>query len=321
MELSDRELEQMARFFSKRFPSFEQRVSLASQIGLVGTAQVSGDPYRAWKDLLRLASQAGRLPALTTAAARRRPEDPGLFDLVGSINQGSRARPGWSGLSIPVLAGCAAALVLFGFLLGRFSKDCDEQPSAPAWLEAPQEPIRVESQENPILMEERTPLTGSANAPREPESRAQGTGRARGETPSPGGLTASNVRKSSAESKPRVIREGDLAWLSQISSGEELDSSVRDGTASGRCGGPGGQLLGWWYSPYRAPTAVGELYTVRGPQNVREGNPTPRNRYKVSGKQRCTLKKGDRVLLRAKPVRIPGYGYWVPFYAGDLQVE
>jgi hypothetical protein len=130
------------------------------------------------------------------------------------------------------------------------------------------------------------------------------------ESPAPAANTA--TLPASGSTRP------DLSYLSSLPSGEEYDPREAERFVRGPCGGPGGQIVGWWYAREGAPAEVGETYVMTRPANVRKGSPKAENGWKNDGPVVCSLHKGDRALLRRAPVGNGVHGLWIPVVAGDL---
>jgi hypothetical protein len=85
-------LEDVARSLVRRFPSWEDRSTLAGQVGLGAEVQLSGDALASWTDIVRTAAAKGRLEDLLRAATLRRPGDPELAGLLAPSRARSRTR-------------------------------------------------------------------------------------------------------------------------------------------------------------------------------------------------------------------------------------
>jgi hypothetical protein len=100
MQLEQRELEELAAFFAKRFGDLAAREELAAR------AAVEVDAGQGWSAILSAASEQGKMGALAAAAVDRRPDDDNLRELAGTLKD--------EGVSTRVMAVAAAVLLLLG---------------------------------------------------------------------------------------------------------------------------------------------------------------------------------------------------------------
>ncbi len=100
MELEQRELDELAVFFAKRFGDPAERDGLVSQAGI----QVDAD--QGWPAILEAASRQGCMSALSAAALHRRPDDENLQALAGTLEE--------PGISTRVMAVAAVVLLALG---------------------------------------------------------------------------------------------------------------------------------------------------------------------------------------------------------------
>jgi hypothetical protein len=330
MELPDHEIEHLAGFFAKRFPSFEERVSLARQVGLVGLAQVSGDAFRAWSDLVRLAGAAGRLPALVSAAARRRPADAALHEMVESVVYNVRDGGVSSRWTLVGGVGLLVAVLLLGFAVGRCSKgDAPGRAMAPASSQgnpassqgypASSQGYPASSQGGRVAAQLASPGAQRPEAPvfSGPPTEVGGQWVASGV---PGAASPDGSAAVVAPGFGRNLLQprSELEILASLAPGEEVDPKTVAKATGGRCEGKGGQLLGWWFAGHEVPAAVGQSYVVKAPHNVNAGTPGPENKWSSKGPVACTLRVGDVVTLRREPLKTSGGNYWIPVWAGDF---
>jgi hypothetical protein len=89
-------------------------------------------------------------------------------------------------------------------------------------------------------------------------------------------------------------------------------------TVEGRCGGPRGAQIGFWYAGFPFDAQVGDVYTLNGGKHVRSDWPGEHNGWNAQEPVQCGLKAGDQVRITADPVLVDGGKYWVPLHAGDL---
>ncbi|MFH1463620.1 MAG: effector-associated domain EAD1-containing protein, partial [Pseudomonadota bacterium] len=112
MELSERERADLATFFAKRFPSFEERAALCEAVGLAARVQLAGEAHAVWADIVRVAAEEARLLALAARAQRRAPEDENLAEMVRVLREGRGRRGPWLWLGAGGLGVVAAAGLL-----------------------------------------------------------------------------------------------------------------------------------------------------------------------------------------------------------------
>ncbi len=351
MDLDESEITDLARFFSRRFPGYEQRSYIAGQAGLASGAQLAGDPRDVWKDIIRTALEAENLPELARIAAQQRPADENLRHLVKALESG---RLGLSG-RLRLLLGLSllvSLVVLLFFVLGRRSHVSTGTP-APA-ADSPPAVARA----NPgasVEFPATAPSGEEAPAAPEPLPAEQPSGPAPATAPSeeapaalepppagqPPGSTGSMLAKaesphedpspSAMSSEPPASHDPAVAASNTVGQGTEASEPALppaqamprpDATGGelveGRCGGRRGQLIGYWYAGSTAPWGPGDTYTVWGGANVRKMFPARENHWNTRSELICTLKNGDKVLVRDAPIAVDGGAYWVPLYAGDL---
>lgn len=88
----------------------------------------------------------------------------------------------------------------------------------------------------------------------------------------------------------------------------------------GRCGGPAGRLVGYWYAGAPFEPEQGERYQLKNSKNVRADYPRRENSWDAREPVTCVLKQGDTVNLSHAPILVDGGKYWVPLYSGDLEL-
>jgi hypothetical protein len=88
---------------------------------------------------------------------------------------------------------------------------------------------------------------------------------------------------------------------------------------TGRCGGPKGSLVGYFYAGDSFERPPGKAFTMERDVNVRADYPRKENAWSSQSKKRCVLVRGDVLLLSAPAIAVDGGKFWVPLYAGDLQ--
>ena len=88
----------------------------------------------------------------------------------------------------------------------------------------------------------------------------------------------------------------------------------------GRCGGPAGRLVGYWYAGAPFEPGQGAVYALKNSKNVRADYPRRENGWDAREPITCVLKRGDSVELTHAPILVDGGKYWVPLYSGDLKL-
>src|SRR5690606_16608933 len=110
MHLDDREIDLLARFFAKRFPTLEERAPLLIAAELESSA--SEQPIEAWREVLERAQRQGALKRLALAARSDDPDDTNLREvrrlLVGA------PPPRWNLIAAGLGAVAGLALVAVG---------------------------------------------------------------------------------------------------------------------------------------------------------------------------------------------------------------
>jgi hypothetical protein len=91
------------------------------------------------------------------------------------------------------------------------------------------------------------------------------------------------------------------------------------GSTEGRCGGPTGSLVGYFYAGNAFSGGVGEPYIMKGDVNVRADYPRKENGWSSQSGKRCVLVRGDVLVLTKQGILVDGGKIWVPLHAGDLQ--
>ena len=113
------------------------------------------------------------------------------------------------------------------------------------------------------------------------------------------------------------------AVASEIASIESVQATEHDVDVrhahGGRCGGPEGSRVGYFYANDGIAAVPGETYTMEGDVNVRADYPNKSNQWSVSSPISCVLVKGDQIVLTEPVFEVDGGKYWVPLFAGDLQ--
>ena len=113
--------------------------------------------------------------------------------------------------------------------------------------------------------------------------------------------------------------EAAASEVTSIESVQATEAGVVGQDVAGRCGGPEGSRVGYFYANDGIAAVPGESYTMEGDVNVRMDYPNKSNQWSVSSPISCVLVKGDQIVLTEPVFEVDGGKYWVPLFAGDLQ--
>ncbi|MDG1484549.1 MAG: hypothetical protein P8R54_33490 [Myxococcota bacterium] len=280
MRFDDNEIQELADFFSRRFPDPLLRQRMASAAGL-------SDDDSGWGTLLLRAQSSGRLAHLADAAFAEAPEDENLRDVRQILTAPRRRKQTLFAVSSAV----ALALTLVIAFAATRSDPVAEPPVQPAAVLAsadntPPPAARVAAPKPEAV----APVVKAPEPPEAPEVReapaaleapAEPAGSGAEEAPAPRAVPASRA-------------------------------------STGRCRAGEGELIGYWYAGADAPGAAGATISVPVTVNVRADYPDEHNRFNARADVQCVLLEGDRLTLTVDPIRVPGQRYWVPLYGGDL---
>lgn len=234
-----------------------------------------------WPALVLRAQQEGQLSRLVDAAARARPDDENLRALAQTLGP----------TPVPRSAFVAAGGVLI--LLGV---------AAAAWYGSADDKInRIVEQKSPPPA---APLQTVAKGPS-----------LRNPAANPPHMRPATPTDTPAPSEPVEVPEPQPAESQPPEPAELVEAS----RVEGRCGGPRGTLLGYWYAGFPFEASQGQDYTIKNGAFVREDLPRKENHWSSKAPVVCSLEAGDVVHLSESPVLIEGGKYWVPLLAGDLK--
>ena len=232
-----------------------------------------------WAEVLPAAGD--RLGPLATEASSRRPKDPMLGELAATLNPSS----------VPMKAaiGALVGLLVMALGAGAWYATADEhiERRQPAPVE--EAPVEVASPVPVAVSEEPAP---EAPAPEAPVAEAPVAEAPVAEEVAP---EPAIVTVEAPEPEPLPI-----------------------GPTNGRCGGPEGTIVGYWYAGFPFEAVVGEVYTLKFGKYVRADYPRKANGWSAEEAIRCALNSGDEVRVSQAPVLVDGGKYWVPLTAGDL---
>lgn len=287
VELNPQEIAELAEFFARRFPERDAPSSFASELRLsLGNALT-------WQELVEAAHARGRLRALARAAVQRRPDDPNLRELERTLVVPKSSGRAW-------IVGLGLAAVIGAGLLMKLGDS-----SAPGGSDPPAPSATPSATPRP---QPTAPAT-----PNEPPPGAQSAA----ETPVAPPAVPANVPAAVPATVPPAEPAGVPSPEPKVEAAAEAPA-VPGKTIEGRCGGPAGERVGYWYAGKRPPGAQGELITLSTGANVRTDYPRRDNRWRYNFPAVCSLEAGDKVRLSAAPIRVDGGDYWVPLHAGDL---
>jgi hypothetical protein len=280
--LTERDIAELGRFYALRFPAYEDRIRLATALGVASEAQLAGDPLTAWTDVVRLCAQRGRLDELGRMAARAS---------AGSQEHVAR-RLGLVILAVAVIA----ALVFVSQKEFDGEKDQPDEPEvAPVTAPAPVLPAPSPASP-PAVAPPSGPLPSAPNAP-------EATAEAEVAPAEPVAVAPDPDSPPGRES------------LVTVTGAAPPDGALR--RPNGRCSGASGSIVGWWYSHER-PGNRGDIVQVKSGANVRADYPRRENRWKVEAPYVCGLLAGDRVRIGGEPQEMPGGDWWIPLAGGEL---
>jgi len=284
MQFDENEIQELAEFFSRRFPEADQRQRMASAAGLSGG-------FDDWERLLRQAQTRNRLSKLADVTIAAAPDDDNLRD-VCTILTASRSR------RRATMAVSSAAVVILAAVVGLGLSSTApvpvEEPAAvlaSADIEQPPIPevVRPAEAVRPAVVATKEPVAAPDEAPEvvpeEPDEAVP--------EPEPTGSDAEVIE----------------AVPSPFAATEPL---------TGRCRAKAGALVGYWYAGATAPGSVGADVEIPVTVNVRADFPDVHNNFNARAPVRCVLHKGERLVLSGEPIQVPGDRYWVPLYGGDL---
>ncbi len=283
MRFDDKEIQELADFFSRRFPDPLLRQRMASAAGL-------SDDDSGWGALLLRAQSTGRLAHLADVAFAEAPEDENLRDVRQILTAPRRRKQTIFAVSSAV----ALALILVVTFAATRSGPGAEQPVQPAAVLASADntppPDARTAAPVPVEPEPVVPVVKAPEPPEAPEVR---------EAPA---VPEAPAEPAGADAEPAPTPR----------------AAPASRASTGRCRAGQGELIGYWYAGADAPGAAGATISVPVTVNVRADYPDEHNRFNARADVQCVLLEGDRLTLTADPIRVPGQRYWVPLYGGDL---
>ena len=286
MQFDDNEIQELADFFSRRFPEDEQRQRMASAAGIT-------DGFDDWGRLLREAQACNRLYKLADVTTAAAPEDDNLRDVCTILTAPRRRRRATMSVS-------AAAVVVLGVVLGL-----GLSPTAPVPVE---EPAAVLASANAA-----PPPSPVPEVLRSPVAMTPAAAPAKEAVALPAEAPEA-APEDSAEEVPAPEPAG-----SDVEEPELAPSPfAASAPLTGRCRAKDGALIGYWYAGALTPGAIGAEVEIPVTVNVRADFPDVHNNFDARAPVRCVLLKGERVMLSGEPIQVPGDRYWVPLHGGDL---
>lgn len=279
MQFDENEIQELAKFFSRRFPEADQRQRMASAAGL-------SDGFDDWETLLLQAQSTRRLSRLADVSASAAPDDDNLRDVCTILMAPRRRRR-------VTMAVSSAVVVALGVVLGLALPS-----SAPVPVEEPAAVLASADITPPPAPVQEEPRP--AEAPPEPE-------------PEPAAAPPAEAPAVAAEEVPAPEPTGSDTEAPELAPSPFAASAP----LTGRCRAKTGALIGYWYAGATAPGDVGAAVEVPVTVNVRADFPDVHNNFNARAPVRCVLHQGERVVLSGEPILVPGDRYWVPLYGGD----
>jgi hypothetical protein len=271
MRFDDNEIQELAAFFSRRFPNDAQRRTMASAAGLTQSPED-------WTSLLLAAQSEGRLPRLAAATVAAAPGDDNLRDVCHILTAPRRRMQSIVAVSSAVVL--ALALVV-GFAWSRPAPDAEPVQPAAVLASAEADPPPAAPIAEPVAAAlKAAPVAQPAEEP-----------------------VAEPIEEPEPVAEPEESRE---------------HAAPASATLTGRCQATKGELIGYWYAGETRPGQAGATIEIPMGANVRADYPDEHNRFNARASVRCVLRRGDRLVLSADPIRVPGERYWVPLHGGDL---
>ena len=318
MELDTTATSDLTEFFTKRFPTAEDREALARAARISFSEPSAAEPDIAWGGLVTRAREQSALPRLAQCAARRRPEDENLQGVAAVLNgrvwpphPAAHRSAGWKQL------GALCALVGVASVAWAASGPTESTTSAaPELVEASAKTMEGSS------ANATTATTGSVTnqaAAKEPATNEPTLGAAAPEDPTPDATatataTASDNAGASPEGGSDQPPEANPASTPPAAAPAAAGPAPEKQVFIG-CKGEPGTLVGYWYAGRESPGQKGDEITVPRDLNVRADYPDSHNDYNRRAEIRCTLGVGQSLVLTADPIRVPGDAYWVPLHA------
>jgi hypothetical protein len=314
MELDPNATTDLTAFFTKRFPSPEDRAVLARDARITFREPTSDDPMVAWGGLVTRAQEQAALPRLANCAARRRPSDENLQGVAATLNGRSwPAAPRPQSSMVWKQVGALAALVTIAgaaWAVRAPRADATDRHDADVSIESadvetvaavpvPPAPAKaVEAQPSP------KPGTGS-DEPTTASEEAPATAEEPAGAASPEPVDSPAASAAAPEEPPT----GSAAPTDEARSAPATTSASSSTTS---CGGRAGEVVGYWYAGTTSPGKKGDRIRIPRDLNVRADYPDTHNRYNRRAEIRCTLGVGQTITLLADPIEVPGGAYWVP---------
>ena len=292
MDFSEREIADLAAFFAKRFPSYEQRAALCEAAGLAGDAQLTGDALTVWTDVVRVAVERKRLNDLVERAMQQRPDDENLREMAAVVSSGRRWRSRRWGLLIGVPLVGAGLLLVWSPWSG--DAPTPSEPAGDGIAMADAEAPAPEPAPPADVAEPSPEANVGEGLPTRYGSRAD-------ESPAPEPEPAPEPAPPADEPEPTPVAK----------------PTPKPAGAPLRCEGPDGEIVGYWYAGEDAP-AKGSTHTVDGGMNVRVDYPDVHNDFDARSALVCTLGHGWQLRIGHEPLAVPGGAYWVPLSPDDI---
>jgi len=317
MDLDTNANDDLTAFFTKRFPSAEDRAHLASAAHIRFREPASDNAEAAWGGLITRAREQSALPRLASCAARKRPADENLQGVAAIL--GGKQWPPPPRRGVPTVwkqVGALSALfAVAGVAWAARGPGSDAAPAEAMVVEA------VGSAAEPVAHSNAADGASSAPTDEAPQPSASAAphsttapskGGDAGTLPDPKATSAATKQAS----KPRPPEQtGQAHTGSSQPAASKAAAASTDADWVGNCRGQEGELVGYWYAGSASPGKKGDIITVPRDLNVRADYPDAHNNYDRRTPIRCTLGVGKKLELTADPIAVPGDAYWVPLHA------
>jgi len=292
MQLDPRELELLARFFAKRFPTPGARFPMLEAAGLLESD--AERPTDAWLDILKRAQAQGALEGLGCAVRSDDPDDTNLREVRRLLVGEPKLR--WS-VAAAGLGAAAGLLLVFGGGVTWAAWSYLATPASPA-------PTRVATAAT------KAATTQPPAAPVAPAPAA---------APAvPAVLADAEPREASPPPEPPAASAPESA--SEVPAIPVTDLPPRRHLTADHCFRMGPEVHGFWYAGDHAPGRVGDVIVVPNDVYVRAEAPSAKNDYDTRTPVQCVLYEGDRIKLSEPPVLVPVDAWWVGMSGEDIVV-
>lgn len=303
MRLDANELQELAGFFAKRFPSAADRARFCKAAGVDVDATDHGDAVQSWASVLSAAQNAGRLTTLARTVAAAAPQDENLQAAARELSPKKAA-----GSSVPTVVMGVGGLVLFaiGFgvaikLVGGGEGETAGPPNAAAPVAAQAAPAAP------------APVADApaADAPKAAETTA---------------VAEVNTATIAAEPIPAPAERPPAFPPTPVPATVVPPPTVappapKPSGAGDRahCSGSPGDVVGYWYAGESSPGSQGATITLTRDARIRADYPHAENHHNARAPEKCVLQAGMSVNLSQAPIDASRGHWWVPYAVGDAR--